>query len=145
MLCTIYSDSRLYTIKITTKEDIQVQQQRNRSPDKFEALLIAIFREECVVHFSKKCFSCEELAKFQEALKRGKRQLFRQIFEKDVLQKFVKFPDKMYNVIHMGAILTNNLSCADKQKEIWKELTSCRGRKLVAISAFFTSYVKPHL
>lgn len=142
MLITLYYGNQIFTVKIIAKEDVLLQMIAGRSQDKYEALFIAIMRGEDTSHFEEKYFTPNELYTFEERLKRGKKIFFKQIFEKDVLKKYTIFPDKIYNTIHLGAILNTNKSFQDKQHQAWTELTRCRGWRSCAILSFYETYMK---
>jgi len=142
MLITLYYGNQIFTVKIIAKEDVQLQMIACRSQDKYEALFIAIMRGEETRHFEEKYFNPGELYNFEERLKRGKKLFFKQIFDKDVLKKYTIFPDKIYNTIHLGAILNSNKTFQEKQNQAWTELTRCRGWRSCAILSFFETYMK---
>lgn len=142
ILVTIYCGSEIFTVKIMTKEDVTMQLISSRSQDKYEALFIAIIRKEDTKHFENKYFTLSELYNFEEKIKNGKKKFFKQIFEKDVLKKYITFPDKIYNTVHLGSILNSNRSFQEKQYCAWEELIKCRGWRMCALSTFYEVYVK---
>lgn len=142
LLVTIYNGDQIFTCKIIIKDDVQIRIISNRSHDKYEALLIAMFRNENTSYFENKYFTADELLQFDEKLKNGKRLFYKQIFEKVVMKKYIQFPDKLYNTIQLGEILSANMTCTVKQEKAWLYLTECRGWKTCAISAFYSHYVK---
>lgn len=142
LLITIYNGDQIFTCKIIVRDDIQIGIISNRSQDKFEALLIARFRGEDTTYFEKKYFTTEELIRFEERLKIGKKIFFKQIFEKVIMKKYITFPDKIYNTLQLGKILSAPICCGNKQEEAWSQLQKCRGWKTCAVSSFYLHYVK---
>ena len=142
LLCTIYAGDKLYTVKIIAKEDLQILQICSRSSDKFEALTIAVLHNEDTSYYQNTFFTPSEIYNFYDRLKRAKSRFFGQIYQKVVNKEFVKFPDKIFNTIAMGQILISNMTCVQKQDYIWNELCQCRGKRVCAITTFYSIYIK---
>lgn len=144
LLITIYCADVLYTCKILVRQDLAINTILSRSKDKFECLLIAIFKEENVELFEKKYFTTDELARFYEKYTKAKKTFFRQIYEKVELGKYTSFPDKMFSALQLNRILTMNLSCNEKQEMAWKklcDLSKVKNWKYTAISVFYNYYM----
>ena len=146
LIVMIYCGSTIKTVKVFSKEDVYMSIIMARSTDKYEALLIAMFKGEKTGYFEKKKFTPQELYQFRDRCKRGKQRFLAQIYEKDKLKKYVFFPDKLYNCISLGDILADQtLTVVEKQKLAWSKLLECGKHKqrfkIQAICAFYASYV----
>jgi hypothetical protein len=146
LLVVIYCGSTIKTLKILSKENINLRTINNRSQDKYEAYLIAHFKREDLSYFETLKFTTSELYKFWDCLKKAKKRFFRNIYDKVIFNKYVSFPDKLYTNLHLGKILDSQKTCEQKQLDAWRELTRCaKGYRIQAITAFYTYYMKEEM
>jgi hypothetical protein len=142
LLVTIYCGEEIFTIRAMTHNDMIVNKMRNRSIDKFVALLVARFKEEDTTIFENRYFTFGEITRFNSMLRRGILQFKTEIFQKAEMKKWICFPDKIYNIIRLGDILDENISCREKQNKALIELKKCtKGWKIKALYQFYKVYM----
>lgn len=143
LMVTLYCGNKLFTCKLVTKEDQIIQTMASRSSDKFEALLIARFRNEDTTLFEEQQFTKQEITSFNLALVQAKNTFYKQIKEK-AIGLYIKFPDVMYSRLGLGAIINNRLlNVSEKQTLAWSKLVTSRGSyKSVAVVEFYSHYVR---
>ena len=143
ILICIYCDDVIYPIRVLTKIDKIVTKMRNRSTNKFEALMLARYKMEDTIDLEHRYFTKDELDDFEKRLDEGFNRFKNKIYEKDVLRNWTRFPDKIYNTIRLGDILDKSVSCTEKQHEAVEAIKKCtKGWKKKALFEFYKVYVE---
>lgn len=141
LLVTIYCGNVIYPIRVLTKVDSKINKMRNSASNKYEALLLARFKNEDTREFEKRYFTTTMLKNFDNDVISGFNKFKQEIYEKAVLRNWVCFPDKIYNTIRLGDIIDSNLSIEDKQKKACDLIKECtKGWKKDALFEFYKNY-----
>lgn len=155
LLFTIYCGDKVKTLKIISKEDSLLSVINSRSKDKYEALLIAKFKNEDTTYFEKLKFTPFEITRFYIKFKSARSVFFKEINDKLISNAYVTFPTDLFKGIKLGFILSKARNLIDKdpqncsvyvnaaRDEAWGELTKCtKSWKILAVSAFYHHYMK---